>query len=61
MCPIYDYRCKNKECEHEFDLWVPTIQDKKTTKCPECGQRAKKVPSINARMKANWSMHGAMG
>lgn len=58
--PIYDYLCNNEECQYQFDLVLMIGENKKTAKCPKCGKKAKKIPSINARMKANWSHWSAM-
>jgi putative FmdB family regulatory protein len=59
--PVYDYLCNNSECGYCFELVLMTGKNKKTTKCPKCGKRAKKIPSVNARMRANWSTWDAMG
>ena len=55
--PIYSYRCQNTECKHEWEEVVIGWENvKDELDCPECHGCAKKVPSVNARMKANWSL-----
>jgi len=62
MCPIYDFVCENKECKHEFDEVFSSWNDNTSKiRCPKCGSKAKKVPSLNAQMKQNWSAWNAMG
>jgi putative FmdB family regulatory protein len=59
--PLYDYICENKDCKHEFDYVVIGFNDETPVLCPKCTQVAKKVPSLNARMKQNWSQWNALG
>jgi putative FmdB family regulatory protein len=49
--PIYEFVCKNEKCKCEFEKLVN--KDIKTTTCPHCGRRAKKVISA-----ANFEVHG---
>lgn len=59
--PIYTFICKNKECKHEFDeVYCSWDNDTTKQKCPKCKRRTKKIPSVNARMKANWSQWDAV-
>jgi putative FmdB family regulatory protein len=38
--PVYDFQCK---CGDVTEHQVPSTQ--KTTKCPECGRRTKRLPA----------------
>jgi putative FmdB family regulatory protein len=33
--PTYNYRCKNSDCEHEFEI-VQKITENKLSQCPKC-------------------------
>lgn len=71
--PIYDFQCTNEQCKHEYDEYVPYqwSQDSetrpeveaflKTLVCPKCGAQVKRIPSVNARMKGNWSQWNVLG
>ncbi len=42
--PIYEYECKN---DHKFEKLEPiTLPLTATRKCPDCGEIAKRVPSV---------------
>jgi len=54
--PLYDFQCQNKKCNHEFmEVYFNWNDDTTKQKCPKCKKKAKKVPSLNARMRQNWS------
>ena len=42
--PIYDYNCPH--CYANFETFVKMRDSRKRKKCPYCGQRANKVPSV---------------
>lgn len=48
---LYDYRCT--KCGHEFED-ERTVEKRHTSKCPECGKKAKKVilraPDLDPRL-----------
>jgi len=60
--PVYNFQCENKECNHEFEeIFLSWSDNTSDQKCPKCKHKAKKVPSVNAQMKQNWSKWNALG
>jgi putative FmdB family regulatory protein len=60
--PLYNYECE--KCGHSFEEWVKSWDDDHMKMdCPKCQskQTAKKVPSLNARMRGNWSSWNVLG
>lgn len=51
--PIYVHRCH--KCGEEFDDLRPMQDANKEVECPKCGEKCRQVPSLNAKMKGNWS------
>ena len=41
--PIYEYQCY--ECGHQFEK-IHLLRPESEIKCPKCGAKAKKVPSV---------------
>ena len=39
---LYEYKCINNECGHEFEENISIKLDSKTHKCPKCGKMAEK-------------------
>lgn len=51
--PYYQYRCKNKDCETEFEEFYSSIkkaeEEEPETECPKCGSKDKeRVPSLSS-------------
>lgn len=44
--PIYEYYCAN--CRKEFELMRPFSESDAPGKCPTCGAKVAKVPSVFA-------------
>jgi len=40
--PTYVYKCLDKECEHEFEVFQ-SIKDDPIEKCENCGSKVRKV------------------
>ena len=56
MAPIYNFQCSEETCKHEFEeLFTSWNDDTSAVKCPKCGKSSKKIPSVNASRKENWS------
>lgn len=41
--PIYEYKCE--ACGHVFENYCRKIEDETVSKCPECGNEAKRLIS----------------
>ena len=40
--PVYQYQCRNKECQHEFEQAL-AVDVRHKGRCPKCGARGKKL------------------
>ena len=40
--PMYDFKCTNTECNHEFERKT-SYEERESQTCPECGKPADKV------------------
>jgi putative FmdB family regulatory protein len=53
--PLYDWRCQDDKCGHEFEESVSLTQyDTKTVKCPKCQTEAKRVLSAMRSTHTSW-------
>lgn len=48
--PMHDYKCSNKKCLHEFEVWYSSHstrdEQEPNERCPKCnGKRKKKLVS----------------
>ena len=44
---MYDYECKNSDCNHKFEI-KQSIHDEKITKCPKCKKETCKKVILSA-------------
>ncbi len=45
--PTYEYSCSNKECLKKTEkVNIPMSEAKKPIKCPACGKKAPRIPSL---------------
>lgn len=48
--PLYTYLCENEDCEQEeFEEIRSFSESDDPAECPKCGEKAKKIPSVNAK------------
>jgi putative FmdB family regulatory protein len=41
--PNYTYRCENKKCKKEFEMFQKMSESSADVKCPECGKKSKRI------------------
>lgn len=63
--PIYDYRCKAKDCEHEFEVFYTSpskvTEEEPIEACPHCGstEKERKPPTKTSfQLKGRWFKNG---
>ena len=45
--PIYEYKCENDACRHEFEEILSFSEGEKPQPCPKCGSTTKKLVSLS--------------
>lgn len=46
--PLYEYKCRNKDCGRVTERKMPSDSNVRTIQCPECRQDAAKIISQTA-------------
>lgn len=65
MPPIYDYKCLNEACKHEFEVFYSSpskvTEEEPSEACPKCGktEKEKKPPTKTSFvLKGRWFKNG---
>ena len=58
--PIYDYRCKSDECDHEWSVLKDLDDSDEIEVCEKCGTEGRKViGKVPVHRRLDWGAKGS--